>query len=55
MFELDRRVAMPALIGNHEDFLIVAGLAALHSTCQLSQVRTRRMSSRMLAPWEPPS
>ena len=27
VFELDRREAVPALIGNHEDFLIVAGLA----------------------------
>ena len=26
-FELDRRKAVPALIGNHEDFLIVSGLA----------------------------
>jgi phosphonopyruvate decarboxylase len=27
IFELDRREALPALIGRHEDFLIVAGLA----------------------------
>jgi phosphonopyruvate decarboxylase len=27
VFELDRREAVPALIGNHEDFLMVAGLA----------------------------
>ena len=27
IFELDRREAVPALIGRHEDFLIVAGLA----------------------------
>lgn len=27
IFELDRRQAVPALIGNHEDFLIVSGLA----------------------------
>jgi thiamine pyrophosphate-dependent acetolactate synthase large subunit-like protein len=27
VFELDRREALPALIGRHEDFLIVAGLA----------------------------
>jgi thiamine pyrophosphate-dependent acetolactate synthase large subunit-like protein len=27
MFVLDRRTALPALIGRHEDFLIVAGLA----------------------------
>jgi phosphonopyruvate decarboxylase len=27
VFELDRRQAVPALIGRHEDFLIVAGLA----------------------------
>jgi len=26
-FEMDRREAVPALIGNHEDFLIVSGLA----------------------------
>jgi len=26
-FEMDRRKAVPALIGNHEDFLIVSGLA----------------------------
>jgi phosphonopyruvate decarboxylase len=26
-FELDRQKAVPALIGNHEDFLIVSGLA----------------------------
>ena len=27
IFELDRREALPALIGRHEDFLIIAGLA----------------------------
>ena len=27
IFELDRRTAVPALIGKHEDFLIVSGLA----------------------------
>src|SRR5690349_9591407 len=27
LFELDRRHAVPALIGRHEDFLIVTGLA----------------------------
>ncbi len=27
IFEMDRRKAVPALIGNHEDFLIVSGLA----------------------------
>ena len=27
IFALDRREALPALIGRHEDFLIVAGLA----------------------------
>jgi thiamine pyrophosphate-dependent acetolactate synthase large subunit-like protein len=27
VFELDRRIALPALLGKHEDFLIVAGLA----------------------------
>jgi phosphonopyruvate decarboxylase len=27
LFELDRREAVPALIGRHEDFLIVSGLA----------------------------
>jgi thiamine pyrophosphate-dependent acetolactate synthase large subunit-like protein len=27
VFELDRREALPALVGRHEDFLIIAGLA----------------------------
>ena len=27
VFELDRRQAVPAIVGRHEDFLIVAGLA----------------------------
>ena len=33
-FVLDRCEAVPAIIGRHEDFLIVSGLAGTAETCQ---------------------
>jgi NADH:ubiquinone oxidoreductase subunit B-like Fe-S oxidoreductase len=47
-FILDRRDAVPVLIGRHEDFLIVAGLAG---TSRDVAALTRRIPTRWRAPW----
>jgi hypothetical protein len=53
-FILDRREAVPALIGRHEDFLIVSGLAGT-SRDVAALTGTERTPTRWRARWVGPA
>jgi hypothetical protein len=50
-FVLDRCDAVPALIGRHEDFLIVSGLAGTSRDVAALTGRTEHILTRWLALW----
>ena len=53
-FVLDRRDAVPALIGRHEDFLFVTGLAGTARDIAALPM-TARTSTRWPAQWAAPA